>query len=265
MSDEAHPGVRPDPAAPLVEHFFRHEYRRLVAQLAHKVGVRHIELVEDAVQSALAAALTAWVAKGLPRDPGAWLYRAACNHLIGTLRKGAGQSQVLERAAGDIAIAAAEDPMAPRFAGEVRALGLWCETCASARAAVAVADIVVSSVPAAPGFAPFLDGAWLKPGVFVSMVDLGRSWKRETIRDLDVMATDDRVQSRMLAADGKLAHAGPWPADLTDLVAGSHPGRTDPDERTGFVFAGLALADLAVAALAYRRALAAGIGTRLEP
>jgi predicted RNA polymerase sigma factor len=50
-------------------------------------SVRHVELVEDAVQSALASALTAWVAKGLPRDPSAWLYRAACNDLVGALRK----------------------------------------------------------------------------------------------------------------------------------------------------------------------------------
>ncbi len=120
MSDEADPDLRPDPAAGLVEHFFRHEYGRLVAQLANKVGVRHIELVEDAVQSALAAALTAWVAKGLPRDPGAWLYRAACNHLIGAVRRDAGRLQLLESAADEIARAAAEDPAATHFAGEVR-------------------------------------------------------------------------------------------------------------------------------------------------
>jgi alanine dehydrogenase len=96
------------------------------------------------------------------------------------------------------------------------------------------------------------------------MVDLGRSWRRDTIRDFDVMATDERAQSEVLAADRKLAHAGPWPADLGDLVAGRHPGRTGLRQRTGFVFAGMALADLAVAALAYRRALAAGIGVRLE-
>jgi len=78
------------------------------------------------------------------------------------------------------------------------------------------------------------------------------------------MATDDRAQSQVLAADGKLSHAGPWPADLADFATGRHPGRTDPRQRTGFVFAGMALADLAVAALAYRRALAAGIGVRLE-
>ena len=47
-----------DHTADLVEHYFRHEYGRLVARLANKVGVRHVELVEDAVQSALASALT---------------------------------------------------------------------------------------------------------------------------------------------------------------------------------------------------------------
>ena len=81
MTDDA------DHTAGLVEHFFRHEYGRLVAQLANKVGVRHVELVEDAVQSALATALTAWVATGLPRDPSAWLYRVAYNALMSTLRQ----------------------------------------------------------------------------------------------------------------------------------------------------------------------------------
>jgi len=150
------------------------------------------------------------------------------------------------------------------FADEVRAAGLACDSSADARRAVEAADIVVTSVPAAPNFAPFLDGAWLRPGAFAAMVDLGRSWKRETICDFDVMATDDRAQSKVLAADGKLAHAGPWPAELADFAAGRHPGRTSERQRTGFVFAGMALADLGVAALAYRRALAAGIGTRLE-
>lgn len=151
------------------------------------------------------------------------------------------------------------------FAAELRTAGLTSEVSADPRHTVETADIVVTSVPAAPNFAPFLDGAWLRPGAFAAMVDLGRSWKRETIRDFDVMATDDRAQSKVLAADGKLAHAGPWPADLADFAMGRHRGRTGGQQRTGFVFAGMALADLAVAALAYRRALAAGVGTRLEP
>ncbi len=89
-----------------------------MAQLARKVGVGHIELVEDAVQGALASALTAWVADGLPRDPGAWLYRAACNQLLAELRKRAGRLRIAERAATELERVAREP--AATFAGEVR-------------------------------------------------------------------------------------------------------------------------------------------------
>jgi predicted RNA polymerase sigma factor len=64
-------------ASGLVEHFFLREYGRLVAILTRRVGVRHVDLVEDAVQTALMTALTSGVAKGLAQDPGAWLYRVA--------------------------------------------------------------------------------------------------------------------------------------------------------------------------------------------
>src|SRR5439155_1663038 len=105
--------------AGLVEHFFRHEYGRLVAQLAKKVGVRHVELVEDAVQSALATALTAWVANdGVPGDPSAWLYRVACNHLVGVLRNDAGRHRILANV-HDLETAAHETPSA-HFTDEVR-------------------------------------------------------------------------------------------------------------------------------------------------
>jgi RNA polymerase sigma-70 factor (ECF subfamily) len=100
----------------LVEHFFRHEYGRLVAQLANKVGVRHVDVVEDAVQTALATALTAWVANGMPRDPSAWLYRVACNQLVGVLRKDAGRTRIL---ANVHHLETAAAPSA-RFAEEVR-------------------------------------------------------------------------------------------------------------------------------------------------
>ncbi len=106
-----------DRAAGLVEHFFRHEYGRLVSQLAKTVGVRHVELVEDAVQTALATALEAWVARGQPRDPSAWLYRVACNHLVGVLRQDAGRLRILGQVR-DLEAAAASP--ATHFADEVR-------------------------------------------------------------------------------------------------------------------------------------------------
>ena len=56
----------------LVEHFFRHEYGRLVATLSRRIGVQYIEAVEDAVQSALMTALETWTIAGLPDNPSAW-------------------------------------------------------------------------------------------------------------------------------------------------------------------------------------------------
>ena len=63
-------------AAPaLVEHFFRHEYGKLVATLCRRFGVEHVEAVEDAVQGALTRGLETWPIVGLPDDPSAWLFR----------------------------------------------------------------------------------------------------------------------------------------------------------------------------------------------
>jgi RNA polymerase sigma-70 factor (ECF subfamily) len=59
--------------------------------------VQNIEVVEDAVQDALLAALTTWTARGLPEDPGAWLYRVAQNNVLGNLRRHAGRLRILER------------------------------------------------------------------------------------------------------------------------------------------------------------------------
>jgi RNA polymerase sigma factor (sigma-70 family) len=105
-------------AAGLVEHFFRREYGRLVAILARKVGVQHIELVEDALQGAFLGALTAWTARGLPEDPGAWLYRVAFNNLTGDLRRTAGRLRILERAVDAVSENGAY-PMPAYSAGEV--------------------------------------------------------------------------------------------------------------------------------------------------
>ncbi len=103
----------------LVEHYFRREYGRLVAVFSRKVGVRHLGLVEDAVQTTLVTALTSWVANGLPADPGAWLYRVAHNRVIGALRSNAGRSRILDKAVEELT-SVADDPTAPRFEAEVR-------------------------------------------------------------------------------------------------------------------------------------------------
>lgn len=76
-----------NPTSELVEHFFRHEYGRLVALLTRDLGVRNLELAEDVVQSAMSRALVAWPRSGTPTDPSAWLFRVAKNMAIDSLRK----------------------------------------------------------------------------------------------------------------------------------------------------------------------------------
>jgi RNA polymerase sigma-70 factor (ECF subfamily) len=90
-----------------------------VAVLVRRVGVQHLGLVEDAVQGALMAALTAWVAKGIPQEPEGWLYRVAHNNLIGGLRRDAARARILA-SAGDHAEERAEEDAPAQFDGEVR-------------------------------------------------------------------------------------------------------------------------------------------------
>lgn len=67
--------------------FFRHEYSQLVAMLVRRVGARHLEAVEDSVQSALLAALQSWPRSAAPDNPSAWLYRVAHHHFASELRR----------------------------------------------------------------------------------------------------------------------------------------------------------------------------------
>ena len=65
--------------------------------LSCRVGVRHVEEVEDAVQSALMKALENWAVSGQPDNPSAWLYRVASNHLLGELRQKSGRNRILDQ------------------------------------------------------------------------------------------------------------------------------------------------------------------------
>jgi len=103
----------------LVEHFFRHEYGRLVATLSRRVGVQHLEAVEDAVQSALMTALESWTVVGLPDNPSAWLFRVAHNDLVGELRQRTRRGRILDANGAD-QVEAPEVGPEPFLAGEVR-------------------------------------------------------------------------------------------------------------------------------------------------
>jgi len=69
----------------VVERTFREEGGRALATLIRIL--RDFDLAEEAVQDAFAVALTRWAADGIPRNPGAWITRAARNKAIDRLRR----------------------------------------------------------------------------------------------------------------------------------------------------------------------------------
>jgi RNA polymerase sigma-70 factor (ECF subfamily) len=93
--------AQPEPVAPLVEHFFRHEAGRLVSVLTRIFGWRHFDLVEDMVQATLLDALEAWRVRGVPDNPSGWVHRIAKNKILDTLRR----DQVGQRVLGEWAAA----------------------------------------------------------------------------------------------------------------------------------------------------------------
>jgi RNA polymerase sigma factor (sigma-70 family) len=99
-------------APALGAHFFRREYGRLVAMLSRRVGVRHLEAIEDAAQSALLAAVESWALGGPPGNPSAWLYRVAHNALVEDLRRSARRDHLLEQHQRETPDAVANEPIA---------------------------------------------------------------------------------------------------------------------------------------------------------
>jgi predicted RNA polymerase sigma factor len=63
----------------LIPNLFRSEYQKIVAVLAHKFGLSHIEIAEDIVSDTFLTATETWSHNGVPDNPVAWLYTVAKN------------------------------------------------------------------------------------------------------------------------------------------------------------------------------------------
>ena len=75
----------PGPALADIERVFREEYGRAVAVLVRVFG--DIDVAEEAVQEAFAAAVKRWPADGLPPSPAGWIITTARNRAIDRLRR----------------------------------------------------------------------------------------------------------------------------------------------------------------------------------
>jgi len=149
-------------------------------------------------------------------------------------------------------------------------LGVPVEPVASAREALAGADLVVTATSSPT---PVCEGGWLAPGAHVNAV--GACFR--TTRELDGAAvararlfTDARESLRNESGDWLLAiedgaiDADHPAAELGEVLVGKAPGRTGADEITLFKSLGLAIEDVAAAHLVLSRALERGVGARVD-
>ena len=141
------------------------------------------------------------------------------------------------------------------------ALGLDATMADDGRAAIADADLVITTVPDSPNMKHFMDARDLKSGAFVAMVDLARTWFPDSLDAIHRIIVDDRAQEATMS--NPMVALNLVTGDLQDLVSGRVTGPTRAEERTAFAFRGMAVGDLALASLAFDVALAKNFGCEL--
>ena len=162
---------------------------------------------------------------------------------------------------------------AQRFAAQMHAeLGIAVSVVSEMRTGTLASDVIVTATPAR---VPFLGSADVRRGTFVAAVGADHPEKSEIEPELMKRASVFVDVREQCLAMGDLRHAvaaGAMAvedvrADLSELVAGSRPGRAGADEITIFDSTGTAVQDVAAAIAVYERARRAGIGTsiRLDP
>ncbi len=147
-------------------------------------------------------------------------------------------------------------------------LGISISVAQNFRTAAANADVCVTCTPSHE-FILFPQD--IRPGTFVAGVGVDNPHKKELSPDL--MASGKVVVDVLgqAATIGDLHHAIESGAmgkanvhsELGNVAAGNKPGRTTPEEITIFDSTGMALQDVATAALVYERALEAGVGQHI--
>jgi alanine dehydrogenase len=118
----------------------------------------------------------------------------------------------------------------------------------------------------------FLGREHVAPGSFVAAVGADNPHKQEIEPELlamNVVVADILDQCATIgdlhhALDAGAMHREDVRAELAEVVAGTKTGRRSADEIIVFDSTGTALEDVAAATVAYRRALAAGVGTTVD-
>ena len=145
-----------------------------------------------------------------------------------------------------------------RLRSAAKEKGLSATQAASARSALEGADLVVSSITVTYQGEPFLDARSMKKGAFAAVTDLAVPWIPDGMPAFETIIIDDRDQEAAMAKP--MVDPALVSGDLSDLLTGGVDASFSPDRRSAFVFRGIAIGDLALASLAYSRAVESGKG-----
>ncbi len=158
----------------------------------------------------------------------------------------------------DVRIASRRPETRTALATRARAqYGIAARAADSIEAAVRGADLVLTATNSARAM---LEESWIAPGAVVAALDSAEPG-RNLAEKADLFVVDSREQLRKELIELFGADAPGWvDATVAEVVSGKHPGRTSPDQRALIITQGMASQDVALAHLAYRRALERRLG-----
>jgi len=131
------------------------------------------------------------------------------------------------------------------------------------RKAVTGCDLIITAGPILKTPHATIQADWMDKGAFASLVDFDAYWHADALQQVNKFCTDDTAQLLHYQTMGYFQNIPAIHADLGELATGKQPGRETPEERIMTANLGLALDDMAVAPLLYKKALEKGIGTKL--
>jgi len=154
--------------------------------------------------------------------------------------------------------------IARRYAKEMESrFGVEVVTVQKPQDAVSGCDILVTAGPILRKPHQTIQPGWMGEGAFASLVDFDSYWHPDAMKQASKFCTDDTEQLLHYRQVGYFQDIPPLHADLGELVTGKKAGRQRAEERTMTANLGLAIDDMAVAPILYRRALEKGIGKKL--